>query len=73
MATLCVLTELTFRVYPKPQIRDQGFVFPMYAGNRVSAALRKIAHSALEPAGPAYLPGNMLPKPLKSKGGRARH
>jgi glycolate oxidase FAD binding subunit len=55
--TLCVLTELTFRVYPKashaitlcladvtPEI---GF-----------AVLRKIAHSALEPAGLFYLPGD---------------
>jgi glycolate oxidase FAD binding subunit len=57
--TLCVLTELTFRVYPKPQFAatlclsditpEEGF-----------AALRKIALSALEPAGLAYLPGNMF-------------
>jgi glycolate oxidase FAD binding subunit len=58
--TLCVLTELTFRVYPKPQYAvtlclsdvtpEIGF-----------AALRKIAHSALEPAGLAYLPSSMMP------------
>jgi len=58
--TLSVLTELTFRVYPKPQqaailcladvTPDEGF-----------AALRKIAHSALEPAGLAYLPAAMFP------------
>ena len=57
--TLSVLTELTFRVYPKPQqaallcladvTPDEGF-----------AALRKIAHSALEPAGLAYLPATMF-------------
>ena len=57
--TLCVLTELTFRVYPQPQFAailclsditpEDGF-----------AALRKIALSALEPAGLAYLPGNMF-------------
>jgi glycolate oxidase FAD binding subunit len=57
--TLCVLTELTFRVYPRPQFAatlclsdvtpEVGF-----------AALRKIAHSALEPAGLAYLPANMM-------------
>ncbi|MBA2590018.1 MAG: FAD-binding protein [Alphaproteobacteria bacterium] len=56
--TLCVLTEMTFRVYPRPQLAvtlclsdvtpDTGF-----------AALRKIAHSALEPAGLAYLPSSM--------------
>jgi glycolate oxidase FAD binding subunit len=58
--TLCVLTEMTFRVYPRPQLAvtlclsdvtpEIGF-----------AALRKIAHSALEPAGLAYLPGSMMP------------
>lgn len=58
--TLCVLTELTFRVFPKPPFAvtlcvadvppDIGF-----------AALRKIAHSALEPAGLAYLPATMMP------------
>jgi glycolate oxidase FAD binding subunit len=57
--TLSVLTEMTFRVYPKPQhaailcladVRpEDGF-----------AALRKIAHSALEPAGLAYLPAAMM-------------
>ena len=57
--TLCVLTELTFRVFPQPQLAttlcmsditpEEGF-----------GALRKIALSALEPAGLAYLPGNML-------------
>jgi glycolate oxidase FAD binding subunit len=57
--TLSVLTEMTFRVYPEPQFAitlclsdvtpEEGF-----------AALRKIAISALEPAGLAYLPGNML-------------
>jgi len=57
--TLGVLTELTFRVYPQPQFAttlclsdvtpDDGF-----------AALRKIALSALEPAGLAYLPASML-------------
>jgi glycolate oxidase FAD binding subunit len=57
--TLSVLTEMTFRVYPKPQhavilcladvTPEEGF-----------AALRKIAHSALEPAGLAYLPAAMM-------------
>ena len=57
--TLCVLTELTFRVYPKAQysaILCLSDVTPE-AG---FAALRKIAHSALEPAGLAYLPAGML-------------
>ena len=57
--TLCVLTELTFRVYPKPQ---QAAILCL---NDVTpeagfAALRAIAHSALEPAGLAYLPASML-------------
>jgi len=57
--TLSVLTEMTFRVYPRPQhaailcladvTPEDGF-----------AALRKIAHSALEPAGLAYLPAGMM-------------
>jgi glycolate oxidase FAD binding subunit len=57
--TLSVLTEMTFRVYPKPQhavilrladvTPEDGF-----------AALRRIAHSALEPAGLAYLPAGMM-------------
>ena len=58
--TLSVLTELTFRVYPRPQF------FAVLSLSDVTpeigfAALRKIAHSALEPAGLAYLPGSMMP------------
>jgi glycolate oxidase FAD binding subunit len=57
--TLSVLTELTFRVYPRPQF------FAVLCLSDVTpevgfAALRKIAHSALEPAGLAYLPGTMM-------------
>ena len=57
--TLSVLTEMTFRVYPKPQnaivlcLKD---VTPEIG----FAALRKIALSALEPAGLAYLPAGMM-------------
>jgi glycolate oxidase FAD binding subunit len=57
--TLSVLTEMTFRVYPKPQhaavlclsdvTPETGFAY-----------LRKIALSALEPAGLAYLPAGMM-------------
>jgi glycolate oxidase FAD binding subunit len=53
--TLAVLTELTFRVYPRPShasvlaIRDVG---PLEG----FAYLRKLARSALEPSGLAYLP-----------------
>jgi len=53
--TLCVLSELTFRVYPRPRHRatlmlrdlnpDKGF-----------AALRTVWKSALEPSGLAYIP-----------------
>ena len=57
--SLCVLTELTFRVYPRPQF------FAILCLSDVTpevgfAHLRKMAHSALEPAGLAYLPGSML-------------
>jgi glycolate oxidase FAD binding subunit len=58
--TLAVLTEVTFRVYPRPS----HFVVLCLADVTPEtgfAALRKIARSALEPAGLAYLPGNMLP------------
>lgn len=57
--TLGVLTEMTFRVYPQPQY----FVVLCLADVTPEdgfAALRKIALSALEPTGLAYLPGNML-------------
>jgi glycolate oxidase FAD binding subunit len=58
--TLCVLTEMTFRVYPKAQYSATLCLadVPPETG---FAALRKIAHSALEPAGLAYLPASMLP------------
>ena len=55
--TLSVLTELTFRVYPRPSrvavlvVKDAG---PLEG----FAYLRKIARSALEPSGLAYLPAN---------------
>jgi len=58
--TLSVLTELTFRVYPRPSraavlaVKDTG---PLEG----FAHLRKIARSALEATGLAYLPsGNTL-------------
>jgi len=58
--TLSVMTELTFRVYPRPShvavlaVKDVG---PLEG----FAHLRKIARSALEPSGLAYLPsGNAL-------------
>ena len=57
--TLGVLTEMTFRVYPQPQF----FVVLCLADVTPEdgfAALRRIALSALEPAGLAYLPGDML-------------
>ena len=58
--TLCVLTEVTFRVFPRPTH------FAVLALHDVTpeigfAGLRKIAQSALEPAGLAYLPGSMAP------------
>jgi glycolate oxidase FAD binding subunit len=58
--TLCVLTELTFRVYPRPT-HFAVLALPDVAPEVGFAALRKIAQSALEPAGLAYLPGNIAP------------
>jgi glycolate oxidase FAD binding subunit len=57
--TLCVLTEMTFRVYPKPQ-HSAVLCLADVSPETGFAALRKIAHSALEPAGLAYLPASML-------------
>jgi glycolate oxidase FAD binding subunit len=57
--TLSVLTEMTFRVYPKPA---QAAVLCLadVTPQEGFAALRRIAHSALEPAGLAYLPAGMM-------------
>jgi glycolate dehydrogenase FAD-binding subunit len=66
--TLCLLTEMTFRVYPKAQhaaILCLSDVTPEIG----FAHLRNIAHSALEPAGLAYLPASMI-APAKFDGGR---
>jgi glycolate oxidase FAD binding subunit len=59
--TLCVLTEMTFRVYPKAQY-SAILCLADVSPETGFAALRKIAHSALEPAGLAYLPASMLPE-----------
>jgi len=56
--TLSVLTEMTFRVYPKPQ-HAKVLCLADVTPEEGFAALRKIAHSALEPAGLAYLPSTM--------------
>jgi glycolate oxidase FAD binding subunit len=57
--TLAVLTEMTFRVFPKPQFAVI-LCLPDVTPEIGFAALRKIARSSLEPAGLAYLPGNLL-------------
>ena len=54
--TLGVLTELTFRVYPRPRF-SATLVLKGVAPEEGFAALRKIWQSALEPSGLAYLPG----------------
>ena len=65
--TLSVLTELTFRVYPRPTraavlaVKDVG---PLEG----FAHLRKIARSALEPSGLAYLPANNTLLPEAGRG-----
>ncbi|HKQ45101.1 MAG TPA: FAD-binding protein [Rhizomicrobium sp.] len=58
--SLCVLTEMSFRVYPKPQYAAT-LCIPDVTPEVGFAALRTIAHSALEPAGLAYLPASMAP------------
>jgi glycolate oxidase FAD binding subunit len=58
--TLCVLTEMTFRVYPKAQ-HSVTLCLKDVSPEAGFAALRKIAHSALEPGGLAYLPASMFP------------
>ncbi|MDB5733652.1 MAG: hypothetical protein JWN16_289 [Alphaproteobacteria bacterium] len=57
--TLTVLTEMTFRVFPKPQFAVI-LCLPDVTPEIGFAHLRKIARSSLEPAGLAYLPGNLL-------------
>lgn len=57
--TLGVLTEMTFRVYPQPQFATTLCLSDVTPEDGF-AALRKVALSALEPVGLAYLPGNML-------------
>jgi glycolate oxidase FAD binding subunit len=57
--TLGVLTELTFRVFPQPQFATTLCLADVTPEDGF-AALRKIALSALEPAGLAYLPASML-------------
>ena len=57
--TLGVLTEVTFRVYPQPQFTATLCLSDITPEDGF-AALRKIALSALEPAGLAYLPASML-------------
>lgn len=57
--TLAVLTELTFRVYPKPA-QAITLCLADVTPEIGFAALRKTALSALEPAGLAYLPAGMM-------------
>jgi glycolate oxidase FAD binding subunit len=57
--TLTVLTEMTFRVFPRPQFAVT-LCLPDVTPQIGFAALRKIARSSLEPAGLSYLPANLL-------------
>jgi glycolate oxidase FAD binding subunit len=57
--TLGVMTELTFRVYPRAP-SSVTLCLADAAPRDGFAALRKIARSALEPIGLCYLPGTML-------------
>jgi glycolate oxidase FAD binding subunit len=56
---LSVLTEMTFRVYPRPT-HSAILCLADVPPETGFAALRKIALSALEPAGLAYLPASMM-------------
>jgi glycolate oxidase FAD binding subunit len=58
--TLAVLTELTFRVYPRPA-HHVTLCMTDVTPETGFAHLRKIALSALEPAGLACLPASMMP------------
>jgi glycolate oxidase FAD binding subunit len=55
--TLMVLSELTFRVYPRPRARVT-LMLRGCAPEAGFAALRRIWKSALEPSGLAYIPGS---------------
>jgi glycolate oxidase FAD binding subunit len=55
--TLCVLTELTFRVFPRPRF-STTLALKDLSSEQGFAALRKIWQSALEPTGLAYVPGS---------------
>jgi glycolate oxidase FAD binding subunit len=54
--TLMVLSELTFRVYPRPLVR-MSLILRDVAPEKGFAVLRAIWKSALEPSGLAYIPG----------------
>ena len=56
--TLCVLTELTFRVFPRPRF-SATLALKDLSPEHGFAALRKIWQSALEPTGLAYVPGSL--------------
>jgi glycolate oxidase FAD binding subunit len=56
--TLMVLSELTFRVYPRPLSRATLILRGLNA-EKGFAALRAIWKSALEPSGLAYIPGGV--------------
>lgn len=55
--TLMVVSELTFRVYPRPLARAT-LILKDLAPEAGFTALRTIWKSALEPSGLAYIPGN---------------
>jgi glycolate oxidase FAD binding subunit len=55
--TLVVLSELTFRVYPRPEARAMLIVRDLDP-QKGFAALRTIWKSALEPSGLAYIPAS---------------
>jgi glycolate oxidase FAD binding subunit len=55
--TLCVLTEATFRVFPKSK-RAATFAIAGASAEESLALLRRVWTSPLEPTGLAYLPSN---------------
>lgn len=68
--TLAVLSEVTFRVYPRPRARATLVLRDLGAAQGF-AVLRTVWQSALEPSGLAYVPGAVPMAGLGDSGGGA--
>lgn len=65
--TLCILTELTFRVFPKPKESITFAVFDVDAGIGLEL-LRRAWSSPLEPTGLAHIPATIASSRLPERG-----